>query len=77
MRVKLYRDLHTLHQDSPLAVDVRLEPSGELNLKLVQKEWNLQNCFVSYFGRDALCCKLTCDIGRRLLPTTDISARTS
>lgn len=49
VRVKLYGNFETLYQDSPLSIDVPLGPSGELDLNMVQRKWNLQNCYVRYF----------------------------
>ncbi|KAI0343587.1 hypothetical protein BDW22DRAFT_1356048 [Trametopsis cervina] len=46
VRVKLYHDFDVLYRDSVLCVDIPLGSSGELDLKLVQRRWNLQNCFV-------------------------------
>ncbi|KAI0683989.1 hypothetical protein BC835DRAFT_1422720 [Cytidiella melzeri] len=46
VRVKLYRDMESLYRDSNLSVDVPLGPRGELDLRIIQREWSLQNCNV-------------------------------
>ncbi|KAI0090791.1 hypothetical protein BDY19DRAFT_905039 [Irpex rosettiformis] len=44
VRVKFYPNMMSLYRDSVLSIDVPLSPSGGLDLKIVQREWGLQNC---------------------------------